>query len=184
MKTILIYSLFCAPLSLANEERVHLIYEEDSFENTELRCPSPTGKWQLVYRGLKHKEQKDISVVREIILVSDTGHSICLKDAHTPALYHSNIMTHPWSPDGNWLVYPVSKWTYHFCPVSKLSELSVIPLEVKESTRYVLAGGHWQSNGTFIFRAGLSGYSAPYSATVTESGVTHKQVGDMVKTQH
>ncbi len=55
MKTILFTaSLLFAPLCLADTEREHLIYEADSFVNTELRCPSPDGTAELVYRGLRH----------------------------------------------------------------------------------------------------------------------------------
>ena len=166
---------------MATEAKEHLIYDENCFVKAELRCPSPTGEWELVYRGLRHLEKKAISVVKEILLVSPNGCSICLKDAQTPSIYRRNLITEPWSPDGKWLVYPVSKWAYHFCPVSKLNDLNVIPLEVKEGHNYVLEGGHWHTDGTFTFHAGFSGWSAPYHATISEDGVSYRQTGKMTK---
>lgn len=47
-------------------------------------------------------------------------------------------------------------------------------------THFILEGGHWEADGSFTFRAGLSGYLAPYSASVSDEGVIYKQEGDMV----
>ena len=199
MKTILLYSLFCAPLSLANVEREHLIYEEDSFVNAELRCPSPDGRAELVYRGLRHQQQREISVVNDIVIVLQGGKEIPLGAfCCDTRLYRDNLIRQPWSTDGKWLVFPTSRKEYCFCPVAAFQDgtfrnADCETLRITEPTdkdrdgifdveiHYILKGGQWESDGTFTFRAGLSGYSAPYSATVSEKGIFYKQTGDMVK---
>ena len=112
-------------------------------------------------------------------------------------LYRANIIHQPWSPDGKWLVFPTGRFSYCFYPVAALNDNSFNGENAKilsvteqythtiagaRTTRFVLDGGQWQADGTFTFRAGLSGYLAPYSATVSNAGVTYKCVGDMVKT--
>lgn len=206
MKTILLYSLLSAPLSLANVEPEHLIYEADSIVNTELRCPSPNGQAELVYRGTRHAERAEISTVREIVIIQKNGKEIPLGRLFCSLpLYHANIIRQPWSPDGKWLVFPTSRFSYCFYPVAALSDNSVNSkngktLSVSEqytnilgknkdgslvvetrTTRFTLDGGQWQADGTFTFRAGLSGYLAPYCATVSDDELTYKQVGDMTK---
>ena len=207
MKTILFTaSLIFAPLCLADAEREHLIYESDSFVNTELRCPSPDGTAELVYRGLRHRQQTEISVVNEIVIVLQNGKEIPIsREGCESSLYRSNIIHQPWSPDGKWLVFPASRRVYYFYPVAALQDGSFSSENFKtlvvtehitisvgkdyDSTlidesrylNYMLEGGQWENDGSFTFRAGLSGYLAPYSATVSDEGVTYKQVGDMVK---
>lgn len=186
MKTLLLYTLFCSVLCLAPAAEAQLIYDENCMVNAELRCPAPDGNHELVYRGLRHKEQDSISVVHEIILVNRDGQEITLKEAtNTGSIYRRNIISQPWSADGKWLVFPISQWTYCICPTDALNKQGItdksIPLEVKEERTYALEGGQWESDGTFTFRAGLSGWLAPYRATVTPNGVHCQQTGPFVK---
>lgn len=207
MKTILFTaSLLFAPLCLADAEREHLIYEADCFVDTELRCPSPDGQSELVYRGSRHAEREDISVVNDMVIILKNGREIPLGALFCAMpIYKANIIRQPWSPDGKWLVFPASRSVYYFYPVAALQDGSFssenfktlvvtehITISVSkdyDSTlidesrylNYMLEGGQWENDGSFTFRAGLSGYLAPYSATVSDEGVTYKQVGDMVK---
>lgn len=185
MKTILFYSLLFTPLCSAEDNTPHLIYEEDSFVSTELRCPSPDGERELVYRGLRHKEQAEISVVNELVLI-DKGHEIPLSGLFcTTRLYRDNIIKQPWSPDGQWLVFPQSRRAYCFYPVAAISYAhfgtdNFNTLAVQQYT-YFLKGGRWEPDNTFTFKAGLSGWMAPYRATISAQGVSYRQIGEMVK---
>lgn len=205
MKSFLFLSLLLVPLSLADVVQEPLVYEEDSWVNTELRCPSPDGQAELVYRGTRHAERAEISCVTELVLILKNGHEIPLGELFaTSPLYRANIIRQPWSPDGKWLVFPISRFAYCFCSVAALSDscfshrnvkmLSVAEeytniRGIKDGTRtgesratsFVLDGGRWEADGSFTFRAGLSGYLAPYAASVSEDGVSYQQVGDMVK---
>ena len=206
MKTILFTaSLLFAPLCLADAEREHLIYEVDSFVNTELRCPSPDGQSELVYRGSRHTEQEDISVVNDMVIILKNGREIPLGALFCAMpIYKANIIRQPWSPDGKWLVFPSGRFCYFFYPVAALHDncfssknfriLSVTQpsmhaigesedgsiINESRSTHFILESGHWETDGSFTFRAGLSGHLAPYSAAVSDEGITYKQVGDMV----
>lgn len=183
-----------------------LVYDNDTIVSAELRCPSPDGQAELVYRGTRHVEQAEIGVANEMVIVLKNGVEIPLGGLFcSMPLYRANIIRQPWSPDGKWLVFPSGRFSYCFYPVAALNNngfssgnvkmLSVTeqyshplskdkdgtPVGKVRTTRFVLDGGQWQADGSFSFRAGLSGYLAPYSATVSDAGVTYKQVGDMVK---
>ncbi|MBE6418847.1 MAG: hypothetical protein E7031_01820 [Akkermansiaceae bacterium] len=206
MKNTLLFSILFAPLCLASEPQTPLIYDEDCFVNTELRCPAPDGRAELVYRGIRHRERTEISVAKEIVIIMKDGREITLTPLFCPSsIYHENIIKQPWSPDGKWLVIPTGRFNYAFCPVAALSDTSISGANLKKlsvteeytnllgkeedgtlitetrQTRFALSGGQWEEDGTFSFRAGLSGYQAPYSATVSEQGVSYKQTGDMIK---
>lgn len=186
MNTTLLYTLFCGALCLAPAAEAQLIYEENSIVDAELSCPSPDGEWELVYRGSRHMEQDAISVVNEIVLINRNGQEIILKDdTNTGAIYRRNIIFQPWSADGKWLAYPVSKWTYYLCPTAALNKEinfdKVIPLQIKEKSNYALEGGQWETDGTFTFLAGVSGWLAPYRATITRNGVQCRQTGQLIK---
>ena len=205
MKTILFTaSLLFAPLCLADAEREHLIYEADCFVDTELRCPSPDGQSELVYRGSRHAEREDISVVNDMVIILKNGREIPLGALFCAMpIYKANIIRQPWSPDGKWLAFPSGRFYYCFYPVAALHDncfssknfrmLSVtqpfmhtigaredgsIISEIRQA-HFILEGGHWEADGSFTFRAGLSGYLAPYSASVSDDGVIYKQEGDM-----
>ena len=185
MKTLLFYALCGGAICLDPTAKAQLIYEEDSFVSSELRCPSPDGKRELVYLGLRHKEQAEISVVNELVLI-DKGHEIPLSGLFcTTRLYRDNIIKQPWSPDGQWLVFPQSRRAYCFYPVAAISYAhfgtdNFNTLAVQQYT-YFLKGGRWEPDNTFTFKAGLSGWMAPYRATISAQGVSYRQIGEMVK---
>ena len=191
-------SLLFVPVSLANTEREPLIYDDSTIVSAELRCPSPNGLAELVYRGTRHVQKAEIGVAHEMVIILKSGKEIPLGEPFcSMPLYRANIIHQPWSPDGKWLVFPTGRFSYCFYPVAALNDNSfngekAKTLSVTEqythtiagarTTRFALDGGQWQADGTFTFRAGLSGYLAPYSATVSNAGVSYKCVGDMVKT--
>lgn len=180
-----------------------MVYDDSTIVSAELRCPAPNGQAELVYRGTRHVQKAEIGVAHEMVIILKNGKEIPLGEHFcSMPLYRANIIHQPWSPDGKWLVFPTGRFCYCFYPVAELNDncfnsenaktLSVTkPLgREKDSThkgkvrttRFALDGGQWQADGSFTFRAGLSGYLAPYSATVSNAGVTYKRVGDMVKT--
>lgn len=200
-------SLLFVPLSHANTEHEPLVYDDSTIVSAELRCPAPNGQAELVYRGTRHVQKAEIGVAHEMVIILKNGKEIPLGEHFcSMPLYRANIIHQPWSPDGKWLVFPTGRFSYCFYPVAALNDNSfngekAKTLSVTEqythtiggekdgaliaearTTRFVLDGGQWQADGTFTFRAGLSGYLAPYSATVSNAGVTYKRVGDMVKT--
>ncbi|MBQ4635421.1 MAG: hypothetical protein IJB64_03200 [Akkermansia sp.] len=191
-------SLLFVPLSLANTEHEPLVYDDSTIVSAELRCPSPNGQAELVYRGTRHVQKAEIGVAHEMVIILKNGKEIPLGEHFcSMPLYRANIIHQPWSPDGKWLVFPTGRFSYCFYPVAELNDNSFNGENAKilsvteqythtiagaRTTRFVLDGGQWQADGTFTFRAGLSGYLAPYSATVSNAGVTYKCVGDMVKT--
>ena len=190
-------SLLFVPLSLANTEHEPLVYDDSTIVSAELRCPSPNGQAELVYRGTRHVQKAEIGVAHEMVIILKNGKEIPLGEHFcSMPLYRANIIHQPWSPDGKWLVFPTGRFSYCFYPVAELNDNSFNGENAKilsvteqythtiagaRTTRFVLDGGQWQADGTFTFRAGLSGYLAPYSATVSGSGVSYKCVGDMVK---
>ena len=193
-----LYSLLFVPLSLANTEHEPLVYDDSTIVSAELRCPAPNGQAELVYRGTRHVQKAEIGVAHEMVIILKNGKEIPLGELFcSMPLYRANIIHQPWSPDGKWLVFPTGRFSYCFYPVAALNDNSFNSEKAKtlsvteqythtiagaRTTRFVLDGGQWQADGTFTFRAGLSGYLAPYSATVSNAGVTYKCVGDMVKT--
>lgn len=193
-----LYSLLFVPLSLANTVREPLVYDDSTIVSAELRCPAPNGQAELVYRGTRHVQKAEIGVAHEMVIILKNGKEIPLGEHFcSMPLYRANIIHQPWSPDGKWLVFPTGRFSYCFYPVAELNDNSFNGENAKilsvteqythtiagaRTTRFVLDGGQWQADGTFTFRAGLSGYLAPYSATVSNAGVTYKCVGDMVKT--
>ena len=191
-------SLLFMPLSHANTEHEPLVYDDSTIVSAELRCPAPNGQAELVYRGTRHVQKAEIGVAHELVIILKNGKEIPLGEHFgSMPLYRANIIHQPWSPDGKWLVFPTGRFSYCFYPVAELNDNSFNGENAKilsvteqythtiagaRTTRFVLDGGQWQADGTFTFRAGLSGYLAPYSATVSNAGVTYKRVGDMVKT--
>lgn len=183
---ILCFASLCAVT--ANEQEP-LIYDESTIVEAELRCPSPDGKWELVYKGRRHTAVTELTVADEIMLVSCEGHEIPLTGlfVSNQTIYKRHIIKQPWSPDGKWLAIPNGNTGYKFCRTSSLNTTSfnsdmLLSIIIKDNDGrpvYRVQDGHWDETGTFLFYAGLSGWLAPYRAELTDDSVSYKQIGKM-----
>ena len=180
------FTSLCAATANEYEPR---IYDEANIVEAELRCPSPDGKWELVYKGRRHTVQTELSTADEIVLVSCEGHEISLTGLclSGQTLYKRNIIKQPWSPDGKWLAIPNGNTGYKFCRTDALNTsafssnmlLSITIMDKDGRHIYRVQDAHWDENGTFLFSAGLSGWIAPYRAELTDGSVSYKQIGKM-----
>lgn len=183
---ILCFASLCAVTANEQEPR---IYDESTIVEAELRCPSPDGKWELVYKGRRHTAVTELTVADEIMLVSCEGHELPLTGLFLPGLtlHKRHIIKQPWSPDGKWLALPNGNAGYKFCRTSALNTTSfnsdmLLSIIIKDNygrSVYRVQDGHWDENGTFLFYAGLAGWLAPYRAELTDDSVSYKQIGKM-----
>ena len=183
---ILCFASLCAVT--ANEQEP-LIYDESTIVEAELRCPSPDGKWELVYKGRRHTAVTELTVADEIMLVSCEGHEIPLTGLFLSGqtLYKRHIIKQPWSPDGKWLALPNGNTGYKFCRTSSLNTTSfnsdmLLSIIIKDNDGrpvYRVQDGHRDDSGAYLFYGGLSGWLDPYRAVLTDDSVSYKQIGKM-----